>query len=133
MLCNVNIDNCTTTCYSIDTGLPVILATASVCIGGPFATNFAWRLFCCCCIAGEVSAKKDFSKTKSNAQGECRMPSFLDLLMHWIEDDMLLLRLLKFASRGALVTNNHGEQSASGRRDVVAAPNVLLVGSYCVI
>ena len=61
------------------------------------------------------------------------MSSFLDLLMHWMEDDMILLRLLKFASRGALVTNNHGEQSASGRRDVVTAPNVLLVGNYCVI
>ena len=85
MLCNVNIDNCTATCSPIGTGLPVTLATASACIGGSFATILAWRLFsiglfCHCCIAGEVSTKKDITtdappKMKSNAQGECRMPN----------------------------------------------------------
>ena len=128
MLCNVNIDNGTTTCYSIDTGLPVILATASVCIGGSFVTSFAWRLFCCCCIAGEVSTKEVITtaapKTKSNSKGECSIVCFC----HAVEGDILLLRLSQFANHGALVTRKHGEQNASGWRHVAAAPNVLVGG-----
>ena len=45
---------------------------------------------------------------------------------HAVESDILLLRLLQFANHGALATSNHGKISASGRRHVVAAPNVLV-------
>ena len=89
-------------------------------------------MFCDCCIPGKVSTKNDIAtaapRTKSNAQGECIIVCFC----HAMEDNILLSRLLQFANRGALVTNNRGETNARGRRNVAAAPNVL-VGSYCVI
>ena len=52
---------------------------------------------------------------------------------HAVEDVILPLRLSQFANHGALVTKKHGKQNASGRRDVVAAPNVSVGNYFCAI